>query len=540
MLGQTDRGVPLALQEARRWPLEPARIVEWVVPGLFGLDPDVKRAPLFLALGGATDRPHPFAESVHLGAAVVVLAWAGARKRPGIVLGLALLVLAWLAMGHRLGASQVLEGIPVWSRFRYPEKLMSPIALCASVLAGLGIDAVRREGLPRGLAAAAGAFATAAAGAALLGWFAPTATADALVRVGFGDVASFAVRTLRVGSSHAAVGFALAAAIPVALRRRPGWIPGALALLVVGQALAASGFAEALHAPRMLQFGSPIAIEAAPPGPRLFHPYFREVRRFKDLDAFDADVFVQRLMLAPPSNVAARIDDIDGYSGFEPLRWGVLRELGKRRAVAVRRYATTHVALLAPWNAYSSALAEAAVQDGVPVQTAEDPDFEVWEVPHRPWAFFATGVVPTSAREAALVATRDLIARGDEENVVVEAAERPPTAPGRIISAERGSEMVRIEAESSGAGLLVVNDAFWPGWRATIDGAPAEVLAADVLVRAVRWPAGRHTLVMTYAPPEIAAGLAVSAAGAVAAAALALWSARRRRPDGGSSPVRDR
>jgi uncharacterized membrane protein YfhO len=60
-----------------------------------------------------------------------------------------------------------------------------------------------------------------------------------------------------------------------------------------------------------------------------------------------------------------------------------------------------------------------------------------------------------------------------------------------------------------------VADAFWPGWQATIDGQPAEILAADVLVRAVRWPPGHHVLEMTYDPPELRTGLALSGLGAL-------------------------
>jgi uncharacterized membrane protein YfhO len=98
-----------------------------------------------------------------------------------------------------------------------------------------------------------------------------------------------------------------------------------------------------------------------------------------------------------------------------------------------------------------------------------------------------------------------------------------------VLSVARRAEESRVEAESDGPGLLVVNDAWWPGWRATIDGRPAELLPADVLVRAVRWPPGRHTLVMTYAPPEVAWGWAASAAGALVLA-LRVHRAARRRP----------
>jgi uncharacterized membrane protein YfhO len=102
-----------------------------------------------------------------------------------------------------------------------------------------------------------------------------------------------------------------------------------------------------------------------------------------------------------------------------------------------------------------------------------------------------------------------------------------------VISVARGTETVRIEAEAVAPALLVVQDAFWPGWRASIDGQPTEILAADYLVRAVRWPAGRHALELSYEPPEIRTGLALSALGGLLVLLLALLALRR---DGTAAP----
>jgi len=97
-----------------------------------------------------------------------------------------------------------------------------------------------------------------------------------------------------------------------------------------------------------------------------------------------------------------------------------------------------------------------------------------------------------------------------------------------------------VEAESLGDGVLVVNDAWAPGWSATIDGAAVDVLPADVLVRAVRWPAGRHRLVMRYEAPGLVAGGWVSAL-ALAVAVAALGVQRARRPaEGGVAARRSR
>ncbi len=59
---------------------------------------------------------------------------------------------------------------------------------------------------------------------------------------------------------------------------------------------------------------------------------------------------------------------------------------------------------------------------------------------------------------------------------------------------------VVVEAESAKRGLLLLNDVWHPWWRATLDGAPARILKANVLFRAVVVPPGRHVVRFTFAP----------------------------------------
>jgi hypothetical protein len=68
----------------------------------------------------------------------------------------------------------------------------------------------------------------------------------------------------------------------------------------------------------------------------------------------------------------------------------------------------------------------------------------------------------------------------------------------RIVS-YRNTEIV-VEADSPNGGLVVLNDVWHPWWRATVDGAPAEILKANVLFRAVVVPAGKHNVRFTFHP----------------------------------------
>jgi len=81
---------------------------------------------------------------------------------------------------------------------------------------------------------------------------------------------------------------------------------------------------------------------------------------------------------------------------------------------------------------------------------------------------------------------------------------------------------VEIEAELEAPGLLVLADSYYPGWRATVDGKPAEILPTNHLFRGVPVPAGRHVVRFEYRSGLLMLGAAVSAAGVALVALLLL------------------
>ncbi|HSN13313.1 MAG TPA: hypothetical protein VLT61_01695 [Anaeromyxobacteraceae bacterium] len=521
----TDRSTALSVDDAMRWPLVPARVLEWFAPGLFGLDDATKTAPVFLALSEKPDLPIPFSDSVYLGAVLIFLAALGVRRRTGALLGGSVVALAWLAMGQHLGGAQVSRLIPLWSAFRYPEKLMGPIALCVACLGALGLDDVGMKGASERVRRTAVVLAGALAVVVLMLALAPDASAAALGNLGFGRSARFAVEALRKGVLHAGVGLAVLAAL---LRLRGAAFASAAAALVTAQSLSAIPFSRTLG-PGVVEKPVPaIPVSAEPPGPRMLHPYFHELRRYANLDGFQADAYLERVMLAPSHNVPRGIDDIGGSATLWSRRYAVLRTRGIRYVNDARRFATTHVVLQSPWDERTAVLKHSATQGGRLIFERDDPDLQVWAVPHRPWAFFAEGALKVANSEEARARVTDLMARGEDGVVTVEAVGQVSIGPGRVLAVARGVEELRLEAEASSDALLVVNDAYWPGWRAWIDGRETRVLPADLLVRAVRWPAGRHELVMRYVPPEIDVGIAVSLCGAAGTLGLAFLGRRRR------------
>jgi hypothetical protein len=69
---------------------------------------------------------------------------------------------------------------------------------------------------------------------------------------------------------------------------------------------------------------------------------------------------------------------------------------------------------------------------------------------------------------------------------------------------------VVIEALLNDRGILVLTDAFYPGWKAYVDGQKTDILRANYFFRGVLVPAGKHRVEFRYAPYSFRLGTAVS------------------------------
>ena len=84
----------------------------------------------------------------------------------------------------------------------------------------------------------------------------------------------------------------------------------------------------------------------------------------------------------------------------------------------------------------------------------------------------------------------------------------PSTGSAEI--AHKSTSSLTVRVSSPEPGLLVLAEVYTPGWQATIDGQPVEVLRADYTLRAVPVPAGDHEVRLRYDPPSFKVGLATS------------------------------
>jgi hypothetical protein len=87
---------------------------------------------------------------------------------------------------------------------------------------------------------------------------------------------------------------------------------------------------------------------------------------------------------------------------------------------------------------------------------------------------------------------------------------------------------VVMDATLQCAGLVVLSDSWFPGWRATVDGRPAQILRADAALRAVLVPGGRHRIEMSYRPTPLYAGAVLSLGTFLALGVMLLAGSRRK------------
>lgn len=133
---------------------------------------------------------------------------------------------------------------------------------------------------------------------------------------------------------------------------------------------------------------------------------------------------------------------------------------------------------------------------------ARTPDAYVYENPRAlPRVLLATRALP--ADFAALLESGRWPAFDPREAVLLEGAAAETAKPrrrgtARIEAYENTS--VRIAVDAPDGGWLVLNDMWHPWWNVEVDGAPARLLRANVLFRAVALPPGARQVRFTFAP----------------------------------------
>ncbi|MDQ6927442.1 MAG: hypothetical protein M3159_02120 [Actinomycetota bacterium] len=159
----------------------------------------------------------------------------------------------------------------------------------------------------------------------------------------------------------------------------------------------------------------------------------------------------------------------------------------------------------------------------------------------------------TEPRMAEATATRgvgDLVVNGELRQdrvasfgLAYERAAHATTSATTVRATRPGPGHWNIQSDGSNPSLVVVGEAWFPGWQARVDGKPAPALKADGAFVGIPVPAGVHRISLVYEAPTIAGfGKVVSTlAVLVAIGMLVPWPARwrrRRRGRQGRRPAR--
>jgi hypothetical protein len=106
-----------------------------------------------------------------------------------------------------------------------------------------------------------------------------------------------------------------------------------------------------------------------------------------------------------------------------------------------------------------------------------------------------------------------------------------PPRPGAASFLADRDEYVSLRADVQRSGYLVLDDSYYPGWQATVDGHPTKIVAANENFRAVAVTPGVHTIDFRYRAASFRIGAIVSiltAVGLLVALAVMLGCRRRR------------
>ena len=412
--------------------------------------------------------------SLFVGPAALVLAVVGAvrsrQRRDRAVVILALLALV-LALGSYTPLFKLLyHALPGWDRFRAPVRFNVILALMLAALAARGFDLLLRRRF----------FATRAAVAVLLAASIVAAFA-LLVRVRPDVLAALLENTSHVARSatHAS-GQLLRSALVLAqvglillLLRRARWLAYALAVLLVADLFLSAGRAIERFQPRG---EAPLA--SRKPDDRVV------------------------TIAGAQANLAAQlgVEDAWGYDPAMPSRWaglvGRLLDADPRAGDFVVKGVDPRSPL---WPMLR-------VRHALPPTLAFDEPM--------PRVALIDDAVVVDGPEASLAAVLDP-SFDPRRRVVLESTPNPAPRPGGTGTAHvtrRDAGRLKLVAETTLPAILLITDAYSAGWRVRAQGGSTyDLLPANHALRAIPLAAGRHELVLEYAPQSVRIGLWISA-----------------------------
>ena len=496
------------LAEVTAWSTHPLRLLELVLGPAFARGPN---DPVGTAIATDlldTSQGTLWSDSLYIGLPAVFLALCGAwvyrRSRLGRTLFVCTALLLALALGRRAGlATLAYHLVPFWHAFRYPEKWMAYVSLGVSLGAVGGLQALLEKpslrpwaGRVLGICGLLSlAFGAEEQRLGRVGRWVADRIENAALRP---EVASHVSGELARGAIITAVLACLVAAAFLWARHPQllAWVPAVCSFLGLFW----------LNEPQYA-LGLPDLLELTSPFPATVHGtpwrvlYLGGAHRApidSTLSAMDRWALGAVSILEPVTPALEGVEAANTYLPAVSAR--VFDLMDDERAWVLERAGLFSVRYLsiAEENEAEVARSGKRVIDSLPTFgyfLFEDPAVV-------PRAYLARPVcVDGAAQSLAAVRTRSFL-RGVE--AVVEC--RHPFAAsvgslGEVVSVASKPERVAVQVRANASAVLVLNDAFYAGWKATVDGAETPILAANHAVRAVAVEPGTHEVIFTYRTP---------------------------------------
>jgi hypothetical protein len=212
------------------------------------------------------------------------------------------------------------------------------------------------------------------------------------------------------------------------------------------------------------------------------------------------------------------LDGVPSANNFDPLlvgRYADLLEAAVKAPALLRVMGVTHIASDRPWP------------EGEPVGGWRSEIAEIYRLPDaldRAWVVPSARQVSPDKMLAALTdpafdPTAQVLLEQPVSSIQhpassiqypVSSTQHPASSIQHQVTLQDTPNRVTIRAILDAPGYLVVADTWYPGWQATVDGVPTEVLRANYAFRAVWLEAGKHEVEMVYRPTLVRIGGAVS------------------------------
>jgi hypothetical protein len=549
---ESMRKTGLSRDEVMAWSLQPASLLQLLIPHSW--NPAISGAenqivPVF-------ESRLPWIQSVYLGLVPLSLAIAGAALgRDRRLWGGLVAVATVLSLGRYTPLFPgILTLLPsVFGRFRFPEKFLFIVHLSAVVLAAEGAElVVRRERLAERVAlAAAATFAAAASLLLAIWWLRPADYLWLLVMLRGGGLPADALVTfaLDVGFKCERLVLILATfAVLLRLRRKVALGQAAFATLLL--ALAAADLSSAHYGLNSTISWAKLAREPLLVDPQavkdqyVFHYQTTAVRVtdgppepiagfeqwFPPIESLTFEETAVRMWRAFALNqgILHGVRDLGGGDGFSRSSFVLLQTtlsiLPREKAVGLLRMLGVAY-LIGP-----TALDVPGIERVAQLEPALDHAYRIAHPLPSAYLVSHLRVAGTDLEALNLLIRPDF--RPKEEAVVSDlpagwqdgVSDESPASVGSIV---REPDRVTATVSAKDRAFLVLNDAYFPGWEAHLDGAASSIYRTNVFVRGLVVPPGTHVVDLVYRPASFRIGVWVSIASLLLSVLLIARAARR-------------